>query len=116
TKPTAPTAGNTPIRSISTGGRKPCVARHAAIPTEPGHRSVSTACKRGWENDLLRPASVSFTTKPRFPKFLPHCRILVNELRKPKGTSKLFGLVPLFDLKFLNEFAARDAGTSNRRH
>jgi len=25
-------------------------------------------------------------------------------------------LVPLFDLKFLTEFAARGAGTSNRRH
>jgi hypothetical protein len=25
-------------------------------------------------------------------------------------------LVPPFDLKFLIEFAARDAGTSNRRH
>jgi hypothetical protein len=25
-------------------------------------------------------------------------------------------LVPLFDLKFLNEIAAGDAGTSNRRH
>jgi len=24
--------------------------------------------------------------------------------------------VPLFDLKFLNELAASDAGTSNRRH
>jgi len=24
--------------------------------------------------------------------------------------------VPLFDLKFLNELAACDAGTSNRRH
>jgi len=25
-------------------------------------------------------------------------------------------LVPLFDLKFLNEFAANAVGTSNRRH
>jgi hypothetical protein len=25
-------------------------------------------------------------------------------------------LVPLFDLKFMNEFAAGGAGTSNRRH
>jgi hypothetical protein len=32
------------------------------------------------------------------------------------GTSKYLILVPLIDLKFLNEFAAGDAGTSNRRH
>jgi hypothetical protein len=33
-----------------------------------------------------------------------------------KGTSKLMTQVPLFDLKFLIEFAAIAAGTSNRRH
>ena len=32
------------------------------------------------------------------------------------GTSKYMILVPLIDLTFLNEFAAGDAGTSNRRH
>ena len=52
----------------------------------------------------------------RFPKFVIRLRILANELRKAKGTSKLKILVPLFDLKFLTAFAARDAGTSNRRH
>src|SRR5262249_38477179 len=33
-----------------------------------------------------------------------------------KGTSKSMILVPLFDLKFLDEFAAGSVGTSNRRH
>src|SRR5205085_6748533 len=33
-----------------------------------------------------------------------------------KGTSNYMILVPLFDLKFLNELAAGGAGTSNRRH
>jgi hypothetical protein len=43
-------------------------------------------------------------------------RIFANELRKAKGTSKPMMLVPLFGLKFLFEFAADGAGTSNRRH
>ena len=42
-------------------------------------------------------------------------RVLANELRKAKGTSKPMIPVPPCDLKFLIEFAARDAGTSNRR-
>jgi len=33
-----------------------------------------------------------------------------------KGTSNSMILVPLFDLKFLTEFAAGGVGTSNRRH
>jgi hypothetical protein len=32
------------------------------------------------------------------------------------ATSKYMFLVPLFDLKFLHEFAAGAVGTSNRRH
>jgi hypothetical protein len=40
----------------------------------------------------------------------------LHELRKQRGTSKFMILVPLFDLKFLNELAAGGAGTSNRRH
>jgi hypothetical protein len=39
-----------------------------------------------------------------------------HELRKQRGTSKYMILVPLFDLKFLHEFAATAVGTSNRRH
>jgi hypothetical protein len=52
----------------------------------------------------------------RFPKFVIRLRVLAYELRKAKGTSKPVILVPLCDLKFRLEFAARDAGTSNRRH
>src|SRR5262249_47131323 len=40
----------------------------------------------------------------------------LHELRKQRGTSKSMVLVPLFDLKFLYEFAAGGVGTSNRRH
>src|SRR5882724_12853367 len=51
-----------------------------------------------------------------FPKFVIHCSTLCHELRKQRGTSKPMILVPLFDLKFLIEFAATGVGTSNRRH
>src|SRR5882762_2967682 len=37
-------------------------------------------------------------------------------LRSTRGTAEYLILVPLIDLKFLNELAAGDAGTSNRRH
>jgi hypothetical protein len=56
------------------------------------------------------------TASTRFPKFVIRLRIFANELRKAKGTSKPMMLVPPFDLKFLLEFAAGGAGTSNRRH
>jgi hypothetical protein len=59
--------------------------------------------------------SIDSAASTRFPKFVIRLRILANELRKAKGTSKPVILVPLFDLTFLIEFAARDAGTSNRR-
>jgi hypothetical protein len=42
----------------------------------------------------------------RFPKFGIRPRILANELRKAKGTGKPVILMPLFDLKFVIEFAA----------
>src|SRR5262249_36416175 len=49
-------------------------------------------------------------------KFVIHCSTTRHELRKQRGTSKFMILVPLFDLKFLGEFAAGGVGTSNRRH
>jgi hypothetical protein len=52
----------------------------------------------------------------RFPKFVTRLRVFASELRNAKGTSKPVIPVPLCDLKFLIKFAARDAGTSNRRH
>ena len=51
-----------------------------------------------------------------FPKFVIHLNTHLHELRKPRGTSNSMILVPLFDLKFLTEFAAGGVGTSNRRH
>src|SRR5712672_1319020 len=50
------------------------------------------------------------------PKFVIHGSTPGHELRKQRGTSDSMILVPLFDLKFLNEFAATAVGTSNRRH
>jgi hypothetical protein len=40
----------------------------------------------------------------------------IHERRKVMGTSKPKALVPLFDLKFLDEYVACTVGTSNRRH
>jgi hypothetical protein len=48
------------------------------------------------------------------PLIYPRCRTA-----KPgvgSGTSNSMIVAPLFDLKFLAEFAAGDVGTSNRRH
>src|SRR5215470_14433179 len=55
-------------------------------------------------------------TSAPLPKFVNHRGNHRHELRKQRGTSKFMTLVPLFDLKFLTEFAASAAGTSNRRH
>src|SRR5215510_949972 len=44
---------------------------------------------------------------------LPQPRLRTSE---SKDTSNFMILVPLFDLKFLNERAAGGVGTSNRRH
>src|SRR5207302_11126922 len=50
------------------------------------------------------------------PKFASLRGTLSCELRNQRSTSKFMILVPLFDLKFLNEPAATAVGTSNRRH
>ena len=50
------------------------------------------------------------------PKFVIHCGTLWYELRKQRGTSKNMILVPLFDLKFLNELAAIAVGNFKSRH
>src|SRR5262249_36493127 len=55
-------------------------------------------------------------TSAPLSKFVIHRSTSRHELRKQRGTSKFMILVPLFDLKFLDEFAAGGAGTSNRRH
>jgi hypothetical protein len=59
---------------------------------------------------------VSIYSSASFPKFVIHGGNLLHELRKQRGTSKHMILVPLFDLKFLSEFAATGVGTSNRRY
>ena len=55
-------------------------------------------------------------TSAPLPKFVIHCSTLRHELRKQRGTGKFMTLMPLFDLKFLEEIAASGAGTSNWRH
>ncbi len=60
--------------------------------------------------------SSSSSASAPFPKFAIRFGTLLHELRKPRGTSNSMFLVPLFDLKFLTEFAASGVGTSNRRH
>jgi hypothetical protein len=64
---------------------------------------------------LLQELQIGGTSAP-LPKFVIHRSTLRHELRKQRGTSKSMVLVPLFDLKFLNELDATTAGISNRRH
>ena len=56
------------------------------------------------------------TTSARLSKFVIHSGTLDTNFESQKGTSNFMILVPLFDLKLLNEFAAIEAGISNRRH
>src|SRR6266545_1086495 len=75
--------------------------------------------KRGprWQTWIPACAGMSgISSSAPFPKFVIHFGTLSHELRKQRGTSKYMILVPLFDLKFLNELAASAVGTSNRRH
>src|SRR5204862_3989206 len=57
-----------------------------------------------------------YASSAPLPKFVIHRSTIRHELRKQRGTSNSMILVPLFDLKFLTEFAATAVGTSNRRH
>src|SRR5262249_5813135 len=77
-------------------------------PALPSRRS--SICTLGGRDAAPLPASAPL------PKFVIHRGTLGHELRKQGGTSKFMILVPLSDLKFLNEFAAGGVGTSNRRH
>src|SRR6266540_3430578 len=63
-----------------------------------------------------RPRQRLFRPSAPLPKFVIHRSTFSHELRKQRGTSNSMILVPLFDLKFLTEFAATAVGTSNRRH
>ena len=65
---------------------------------------------------LLRQIRCDGAASALLPKFVKRRSTTSHELRKQEGTSKLMILVPLFDLKFLIEFAATAVGTSNRRH
>jgi hypothetical protein len=49
-------------------------------------------------------------TSAPLPKFVIHRRTLGHELRKQRGAGKFMILVPLFDLKFLNELATGGVG------
>ncbi|SHN68170.1 hypothetical protein SAMN05444170_1295 [Bradyrhizobium erythrophlei] len=73
------------------------------------------------DNRRVNPFEGSVAFRPpsaasaRFPKFVLRLSGTFHELRKVTGTSKFMVLVPLFHLKFLREFAACAAGTSNGR-
>jgi hypothetical protein len=96
---------------LDTGRKKPGSSRlFASTPQRQKHENKRLP--RSQASVVWRTSAAS----TRFPKFVTRLRIFANELRKAKGTSKPMMLVPLFDLKFLFEFAAGDAGTSNRRH
>src|SRR5205807_2692720 len=79
------------------------------------HADFARAAERR-EHQLL-PPYCHYPSPPSapFPKFVIHLSTLRNELRKQRGTRNSMILVPLFDLKFLGEFAAGGVGTSNRR-
>ena len=70
----------------------------------------------GWRDHLLRVVSDHAGLSAPFPKLVIHRGGLGHELRKERGTSNSMILVPLFDLKFLEEFVASGVGTSDRRH
>src|SRR6202035_798710 len=58
-------------------------------------------------------------TRALVPRFRSSWYVAANadtNFGSKRGTSKYMILVPLIDLTFLNEVAAGDAGTSNRRH
>src|SRR5262249_41557542 len=66
----------------------------------------------------LRPmrADHRIVTSAPLPKFVMHPQHLLRRTSEAKGHSPIYGAGALFDLKFLDEFAAGGAGTSNRRH
>src|SRR5262245_61411384 len=81
-------------------------------PGKPGELADGDAEHADLRNG---PPGRTATSAP-LPKFVIHRSNLKHELPKQRGTSKSTILVPLIDLKFLNEPAATAAGTSNRRH
>ena len=101
---------------------EPCpIGSDRALDTAHHHRArgarqeAPEEARRGGGAGAEAEAVRGATSAP-FPKFVIPRSIPRHELRKQRGTSNSMILVPLFDLKFLNEFAAGGAGTSNRRH
>src|SRR5262249_46214681 len=72
-----------------------------------------TPCARSQSAPVRRPRG---SARAPLPKFVTHRGTPSHELRKQRGTRKHMILVPLFDLKFLNELAAGGGGNSNMRH
>src|SRR5215208_4928347 len=73
-------------------------------------------CESSATSILMRRFSIADLPSAPLPKFMTPNSPLRHELRKQRGTSKSMVLVPLYDLKFLNELAGGAVGTSNRRH
>jgi len=59
----------------------------------------------GWSDRHRQAIPATGCTSARLPKFVIHRGTPSHELRKQRGTGKHMILVPLFDLKFLNEAA-----------
>src|SRR5215475_5305545 len=70
----------------------------AATRTQLLHRSLSIRFRSGDED--------AHHSSAPFPKLVIQFSTLWHELRKQRGTGNSMILVPVFDLKFLSEFAA----------
>ena len=89
-----------------------CHGRHPETSEAPAEAQANATRQR---RQLSRRCQNTHRASAPLPKFVIHCGTLLHELRKQRGTSNFMILVPLFDLKFLNELAAEGVGTSNRR-
>src|SRR5262249_56926021 len=96
-------------------GRAPVAAR-----TRPARTRARRRRARARSSPAKAPASALSgppcgPASAPLPKFVIRRGTLSHELRKQRGTSKHMILVPLFDLKFLNELAAGGVGDLNWR-
>src|SRR6185369_8511232 len=69
-----------------------------------------------WPHSRTRSVDDPAAADTRFPRLVIESRILSSELRNAKRTIKSMIRGPLFDLRLLIRFAAKGAGTSDRRH
>jgi hypothetical protein len=96
------------------------LVRGLAQTAEPQHaKSLTATVAFGGCQNISRSSEQFETVSPLYPlsevrNSAPPSSQTNFAKQKVNGTGKPMILVPLCDLKFLIEFAARDAGTSNR--